>query len=101
MQVIKIYWRDIPSQIIVKKGRLRAKHLLPTHFQKAVSRAAMRAGKGSSNLYIDDWRRETFSLKSELEPKQLAEEQGKEFAASVTDEQLESLVKNKGLWPDK
>jgi hypothetical protein len=52
-----ITWRDIPSQVIVKRGREVAKVLLPQRFQEAIDRAAMRAGKGSSDAYLADWRR--------------------------------------------
>ena len=48
MKQITIYWRDIPSQIILKKGRSKTKNLLSLRFQKAIDRAAMRAGKGGS-----------------------------------------------------
>jgi len=44
-----IYWRDIPSQVVVQKGRKREKALLSSRFQEAIDRAAMRAGKGEAN----------------------------------------------------
>ena len=42
---ILIYWRDIPAQVIVQRGRKREKAQLSPRFQKAIDRAAMRAGK--------------------------------------------------------
>ncbi len=57
-ELIKIYWRDIPSQVTAKAGRKTAKVMLPSRFQEAIDRAAMRAGKGSSDAYMEDWRRE-------------------------------------------
>ena len=42
-----ISWRDIPAQVVVKRGRETAKVQLSPRFQEAVDRAAMRAGKGS------------------------------------------------------
>ncbi len=97
MQIIRVYWRDIPSQIIVKKGRQRAKCKLPRSFQTAIIRAAMRAGKGTSAAYIDDWRRETSSLATDADIHDVAEQQALEFAATLSEEQLESLIKNKGV----
>ena len=47
--LIVISWRDIPAQVIVKRGREAAKVQLSQRFQAAVDRAAMRAGKGSSD----------------------------------------------------
>ena len=55
--LIVISWRDIPSQVIVKRGRETAKVQLTMRFQEAIDRAAMRAGKGSSDAYLADWRR--------------------------------------------
>jgi hypothetical protein len=52
-----ISWRDIPSQVIVKQGRETSKVLLSQRFQEAIDRAAMRAGRGSSDAYLADWRR--------------------------------------------
>ncbi len=53
--LIIISWRDIPAQVIVKRGRETAKVQLSQRFQEAVDRAAMRAGKGSSDAYLADW----------------------------------------------
>ena len=43
-KLILISWRDIPSQIIGRRGRETAKVLLTPRFQEAIDRAAMRAG---------------------------------------------------------
>ena len=42
-QLTVVYWRDIPAQVIVKKGRDSAKIQLTERFEKAIDRAAMRA----------------------------------------------------------
>ena len=55
--LIVISWRDVPAQIVVKRGRETAKIQLSHRFQEAVDRAAMRAGRGSSDAYLEDWRR--------------------------------------------
>src|SRR4029077_8909297 len=52
-----ISWRDIPAQVVVRRGRETAKVQLSPRFQEAVDRAAMRAGKGSSDAYLADWKR--------------------------------------------
>ena len=56
-KLIMISWRDIPAQVLVKSGRETAKVQLSHRFQEAVDRAAMRAGKGSSDAYLADWKR--------------------------------------------
>jgi hypothetical protein len=57
-KLITLYWRGIPARVIAKKGRRSAKVQLSPRFQRAIDRAAMRAGKGRSDVYLSDWRRE-------------------------------------------
>ena len=94
--LIVISWRDIPAQVIVKRGRETAKVQLSQRFQEAVDRAAMRAGKGSSDAYLADWAR------SAPQPcgDDLQAEAGAEAArleAKYSDEDLERLIRAKGL----
>jgi hypothetical protein len=56
-RLIVISWRDIPAQVVVKRARETAKVRLSPRFQEAVDRAAMRAGRGSSDAYLADWKR--------------------------------------------
>jgi hypothetical protein len=52
-----VYWRDIPAQVIVKKGRISAKRQLTERFEKAIDRAAMRAQLRDTDSYLGEWRR--------------------------------------------
>ena len=52
-----LYWRDIPSQVIVKAGRKSAKRELSERFVRAIDAAAMHAGAASADAYLEDWRR--------------------------------------------
>ena len=54
---IILYWRDIPSQIIIKKGRETAKRMLSDRFQKAIDIAAMNSESHISNDYLAEWHR--------------------------------------------
>ena len=101
MQRIDVLWRDIPSQILIKRGRERGKYLLEHRFQAAIDRAAMRAGKGGSDAYLDEWRRATTAMDSELSPQQLAQEIGERIESEVSDEALKALVANKGFHNSK
>jgi hypothetical protein len=94
--LIIISWRDIPAQVLVKRGRETAKVQLSARFQEAVDRAAMRAGKGSSDAYLADWRRS--------DPKPCGEDLKAEAAAEAarleaafSDADLEALIRAKGL----
>ena len=53
-KLICIYWRDIPAQVVVRAGRKNSvKKELAPRFAKAIDRAAMRAGRGSSDAYLE------------------------------------------------
>ncbi|MEK9989030.1 MAG: virulence factor [Halieaceae bacterium] len=97
MQRIDILWRDIPSQVLIKRGRDRGKYMLSARFQEAIDRAAMRAGKGGSDAYLDEWRRVTTSIEAEGALAEIAEQLGREIEASVSDEALALMVKQKGF----
>ncbi len=94
-ELIKIYWRDIPSQVTAKAGRKTAKVMLPSRFQEGIDRAAMRAGKGSSDAYLEDWRRDRSPCSNDLQTE--AEHAAEALIAMFSDEYLEALVKAKGL----
>jgi len=97
MQKILVYWRDIPAQVLVKRGRVRGKAILSHRFQAAIDRAAMRAGKGGSEEYLADWRRETSALESEGSPQSIADELANEIEQRFTDEDIKALIKSKGV----
>ncbi len=52
-----VFWRDIPAQVIVKKGRQTAKRELATRFAEAIDMAAMRSGAAGTDDYLAEWRR--------------------------------------------
>ena len=52
-----VYWRDIPAQVIVGKGRRAAKRPLPERFEQAIDRCAMKVGAKDSDAYLAEWRR--------------------------------------------
>jgi hypothetical protein len=56
-QRVILYWRDIPTQVIVRQGRASEKRELPERFITAVDRAAMRSGARDTDAYLAEWRR--------------------------------------------
>lgn len=58
-EVTIVYWRDMPAQVIVGKGRRSAKVALSERFEAAIDRAAMKAGARDSDAYLADWRKVT------------------------------------------
>ena len=91
-----IFWRDIPAQVIVQRGRRREKAVLSARFQEAIDRAAMRAGKGSSDAYLADWRRESSSFDSSDSLRDIVEREIKRFEEDFPDEHLVELIRNHG-----
>lgn len=55
--LITVYWRDIPVQVMAKRGRKTTKVALSPRFMTAVDRAAMRAHKADADAYLAEWRR--------------------------------------------
>ena len=90
-----IYWRDIPSQVVVRQGRTSAKKQLTKRFMVAIDRAAMRAGRQGSEEYLEDWRREIKTCQGD--PQTIANTTAGELETNFSDEVLKLLIKNKGL----
>jgi hypothetical protein len=91
-----VCWRDIPSQVTVRRGRDTARAQLSPRFQQAILRAAMRAGKGKSDAYIADWRRaEPRECGDDIEAEAVAE--AARLEARYSDDDLRRLMRAKGL----
>ena len=99
-QLIVVYWRDIPAQVIVKKGREAAKIQLNERFEKAIDRAAMKANLRDTDSYLGEWRRATpVEVGDDLQA--IAAAKAKEIEAEFDDEKLTVLVNAGGLAVEK
>lgn len=56
-QVVTVFWRDIPAQVIVGKGRRAAKRQLAERFEQAIDRCAMKVGARGEDAYLGEWRK--------------------------------------------
>jgi hypothetical protein len=95
---IILYWRDIPTQVIVRQGRATAKRELAERFALAVDAAAMTAGMAGSDAYLEHWRRGPTEpcgddMEAEAEAARLALET--EFDQA----RLGAIVRNGGVAP--
>jgi hypothetical protein len=93
---VLVYWRDIPAQVIVQRGRERHKVLLSSRFQKAIDRAAMRAGKGSTDAYLAEWRRVASRIVSDDDLRELADREVQQFEKNFPDDHLLQLIRDHG-----
>ena len=93
--VVIVYWRDIPAQVIVGKGRRATKRQLPERFEQAIDRAAMKSGQQSTDDYLAEWRKAK-PLKVEGNPETIAKEQAEKLETEYDKEKLILLVNNNG-----
>ncbi|WP_309666144.1 virulence factor [Tabrizicola sp.] len=56
-EVTVVFWRDIPAQVIVGKGRRGSKVQLSERFEQAIDRCAMKIGARDSDSYLAEWRK--------------------------------------------
>ena len=90
-----VYWRDIPAQVMAKKGRESAKLMLSARFQEAIDRAAMRAGKGGSDAYMSEWRREPQECGDDLQAE--VDAAAEQIENAWSDEDLAAITRNRGV----
>ena|SRR5690606_30219849 len=92
---IIVYWRDIPAQVIVKKGRATAKRELSLRFTEAIDMCAMRTGAAETDDYLAEWRRaEPVEVSDDLETE--ADKAAAELETAYDKERLVALVKGGG-----
>ena len=93
--LIVVYWRDIPAQVIVKKGRQTAKRELPLRFTEAIDMCAMRTGAGATDDYLAEWRKAApVAVSDDLEGE--AERAAADLDKHFDRERLVALVKSGG-----
>ncbi len=94
--VITVYWRDIPVQVMARRGRKTTKVSLSPRFMVAVDRAAMRAHKADADAYLAEWRRVSrAAVSDDLQTEVEAEADRIEHAYSDAD--LDRLARAGGL----
>jgi hypothetical protein len=94
-EVTIVYWRDIPAQVIVGKGRRGSKRQLPERFEQAIDRAAMKVGAAVTDAYLAEWRKaDPFTVEGEADA--IADAQLARLEAEYDRERIKSLIENNG-----
>jgi len=94
-----VYWRDIPAQVIVGKGRRGAKVQLEERFEQAIDRCAMKVGADDTDAYLAEWRKaDPFEVDGDQD--QVAQDQAAKLHADYTKDKLIALIANDG-WEAK
>jgi len=94
-EVTIVYWRDIPAQIIVGKGRRGAKVQLPERFEQAIDRAAMKTGAAGTDDYLAEWRKASAGT-VDGDPDEIAADQAARLDADYDQARLKALIDNGG-----
>lgn len=94
-EVTIIYWRDIPAQVIVGRGRRASKRVLDVRFEQAIDRCAMAVGARDSDAYLADWRRAD-PVSHDGDPAELAEAEATRLETSYDKARLKALIAASG-----
>lgn len=90
-----VYWRDIPAQVIVGKGRRGAKKQLAERFEQAIDRAAMKIGASDTDAYLAEWRKAA-PYQMEGDVKEICEAEAARLEAEYDQEKIKALIANEG-----
>lgn len=94
--VVIVYWRDIPAQVIVGKGRSAAKVQLPERFEQAIDRCAMKIGAKDADAYLAEWRKAP-AYDIEGDAQQIAAAEAARLDAAYDTDRIKALIANDGF----
>jgi len=90
-----VYWRDIPAQVIVGKGRRGSKVQLPERFEQAIDRAAMKVGASDTDAYLSEWRKaEPYAVEGEADA--VAASEAERLDQEYDTDRIRALIANDG-----
>ena len=90
-----VYWRDMPAQVIVGKGRRGAKAALPERFEQAIDRAAIKSGAAETDAYLDGFRKAA-PYPVEGDQDAVAAAEAARIDSEFDNERLKALIANDG-----
>ncbi len=91
-----VYWRDVPAQVIVGKGRRGAKVQLPERFEQAIDRAAMKTGAAGTDDYLADWRKEAANTDATGTDMEIAQAEAARLDQTYDQDRIKNLIANGG-----
>jgi hypothetical protein len=89
--VTVVFWRDIPAQVIVGKGRRGSKVQLSERFEQAIDRCAMKIGAKDADAYLAEWRKAD-PYEVDGEPDTVARAEADRLEAEYDTERLKTLI---------
>lgn len=94
-EVTIVYWRDIPAQVIVGKGRRGSKVQLTERFEQAIDRCAMKVGARDTDSYLAEWRK-ALPYEVEGDPDDIARTEAARLEAEFDTARLKALIDANG-----
>ncbi|OAN71312.1 hypothetical protein A8B78_20090 [Jannaschia sp. EhC01] len=98
--ITHVFWRDIPAQVIIGKGRTGAKAPLPERFEQAIDRAAMKVGAKDEDAYLAGFHRVVVG-QAEGDLIEAATAEAAKLDAAYDNERLKTLIDAQGHDPAK
>ena len=99
MKLIVIKWRDIPTQVMIKKSRKEVEKIqLDNRFMEAVDSAATIADATDTDAYILDWHNEIIEI-PDGDLKEQVTSKAVELESAFTQNVLLDYVNNGGYKP--
>lgn len=90
-----VFWRDIPAQIIVGKGRRGSKVQLTERFEQAIDRCAMKIGARDTDSYLAEWRKaDPYPVDGDQDA--IARSEADRLEAEYDTARLKALISNDG-----
>lgn len=90
-----VYWRDIPAQVIVGKGRRGSKRQLEERFEQAIDRAAMKVNAKDADAYLAEWRKaDPYTVDGD--PAEIAETEAVRLETEYDQARIKALIDNEG-----
>ncbi len=94
-QLVVVYWRDIPAQVIVGRGRRAQKVQLSERFEQAIDRCAMKVGARDADAYLAEWRKAA-PVEVAGSDEDVAKATAAELEAAYDEGTLRALIANEG-----
>ena len=95
VDVTIVYWRDIPAQVIVGKGRRGSKRQLAERFEQAIDRAAMKVNAKDTDAYLAEWRKAA-PYPVEGDPDEIAAAEANRLETQYDTNRIKELIANDG-----
>ena len=94
-EVTIVYWRDIPAQVIVGKGRRGSKIQLTERFEQAIDRCAMKVGARDTDSYLAEWRKAA-PYEVDGDPDEIVKSVADQLEAEFDTARLKALIDAEG-----